>query len=86
MLNRSEAHYIMVGLPGFACALVRPFKSDALGKINNLELSFLSRKLKIINLDLVSMTEIEEEFFAISSGSLRSSVKNSRHVLMCEIE
>ena len=31
--------------------------------------------MKIINLDLVSMIEIEEEFFSISSRSLRSSVK-----------
>ena len=29
----------------------------------------------MINLDLVSMTEIEEEFFSISSRSLRSNVK-----------
>ena len=57
ILDRSEAHFIMVGLPGFACTLVRPFKSDTSGKVANLELSFFSRSLrmKIINLDLVSM-------------------------------
>ena len=67
----------MVGLPGFACTLVRPFKSDTSGKVSNLELLFLSRSLrmKIINLDLLSMPEIEGDFFSISSRSLRLSVK-----------
>ena len=42
--------------------------------------------MKIINLDLLSMTEIEKELFSILSQSLRTSVKNSRLVWMCEIE
>ena len=54
-----------------------PFKSDTSGKVSNLELLFSSRSLrtKIINLDLVSMPEIEGDFFSISSRSLRLSVK-----------
>ena len=54
-----------------------PFKSDTSGKISNLELPFSSRSLrtKIINLDIVSMPEIEGDFFSISSRSLRLSVK-----------
>ena len=58
-------------------ALMRPFKSDTSGKVSNLELLFSSRSLrmKIINLDLLSMPEIEGDFFSISSRSLRLSVK-----------
>ena len=43
-----------------------PFKSDTSGKVSNLELLFLSRSLrmKIINLDLVSMPEIGGDFFS----------------------
>ena len=54
-----------------------PFKSDTSGRVSNLELLFSSRSLrmKIINLDLVSMPEIEGDFFSISSRSLRLNVK-----------
>ena len=57
---------------------MRPFKSDTLGKVSNLELSFSARSLrmKMINLDLVSMPEIEGDFFLISSRSQKSLVSS----------
>ena len=49
-------------------------------EIRSMEVSFLSRSLRmrIINLDLVSMPEIEGDLFSVSSRSLRLSVRNSR--------
>ena len=49
-------------------------------EIRSREFSFLSRclRLKIINLDLVSMPEIGRDIFSVSSRSLRLSVRNSR--------
>ena len=48
--------------------------------IRSREFSFSSQSLrmKIINLDLVSMLEIGGDFFSVSSRSLRLSVRNSR--------
>ena len=52
-------------------------------KIRSREFSFSSRclRLKIINLDLVSMPEIGGDFFSVLSWSLRLSVRNSRSCL-----
>ena len=49
-------------------------------QIRSREFSFLSRSLriKIINLDLVSMPEIGRDLFSVSSWSLRLRVRNSR--------
>ena len=49
-------------------------------EIRSREISFSSRSLrmKIINLDLLSMPEIGGDFFSVSSRSLRLSVRNSR--------
>ena len=84
----------IVSLPKIACKIVRPFKPDFRERwqvsefsvsspkheIRSREFSFLSRSLrvKIINLDLVSMPEIGGNFFLVSSRSLRVSVGNSR--------
>ena len=83
----------MVGLPGFACTLARPFKSDTQGKsatwnsrsclgnwdqIKKISFSSQSLRMKIINLDLVSMPEIGRDLFSVSFRSLRLSVRNSR--------
>ena len=49
-------------------------------EIRSREFSFSSQclRVKIINLDLVSMPEIGGNFFLVSSRSLRVSVRNSR--------
>ena len=77
-----------------------PFKSDTSGKVSNLELLFSSRSLrmKIINLDLVSMPEIggdcflglvlkpeiECQKFSVSSRCARLNQKNSHPRLEIE--
>ena len=51
----------MVGLPGFACTLVGPFKSDTSGKVSNLELLFSSQKVRSDQRILVLVSEPENE-------------------------
>ena len=51
----------MVGLPGFACTLVGPFKSDISGKVSNLELLFSSQKVRSDQKILVLVSEPENE-------------------------
>ena len=87
----------MVGLPGFVGTLVRLFKSDTSRKVCNLELSLISKteirskksslssqslRMKIINLDFVSMVEIEEEFSRSRLEASDQMSKSSRLVLM----
>ena len=81
----------IVSLPKIACKIVRPFKPDFRERWQVSEFSVSSRKtrsdqgnsrscprVKIINLNLVSMPEIGGNFFSVSSQSLRVSVRNSR--------
>ena len=83
----------IVSLPKIACKIVRPFKPDFRERWQVSEFLVSSRKtrsgrefsfsswclrVKIINLDLVSMPEIGGNFFSVSSRSLRVSVRNSR--------
>ena len=51
----------MVGLPGFACTLVGPIKSDASGKVSNLELSLSFRKQRSDHKNSRSCLEPENE-------------------------
>ena len=51
----------MVGLPGFACTLVRPFKFDPSGKVSNLELSLSFRKQRSDHKNSRSCLEPENE-------------------------
>ena len=99
ILDRSQAHFIMVGLPGFACTFSEAVQVSYLREsqqlrtlvlvseteIRSKKFTFLyqSLRMKKINLDLVLKTEIEEELFSISKPEIKCQ---KILVSMCEIE